>query len=158
MSAATVVLTYKPESTPIDPVRFADAARAWQDAAAFPMTIDACGCSVAIELTGTTSGYEEFNGKGTPKSGKCKGGSSAKNGKKGKTGKKGKKGRKAKNGTSLALSVGPHGTTAAAATASAAAVLVAIVAMVLIKRRFSARYGYTPIGTTTSEFDEESNL
>jgi hypothetical protein len=121
---ATVVLTYKPESTPVDPVAYADAARAWQTGGGFPITINVCGCSTTIDLTDTTSGYAAFTGKGTPKSGKCKGGYSPESSPK--TGKK---------LTSAASTVGAQSATAAVATVAAVAVLVVIVAMALIKRK-----------------------
>jgi hypothetical protein len=88
------------------------------------MTIDVCGCTATIELTGTTSGYAEFTGKGTPKSGKCKGGFSPASTL-----------TSAKKSSSVASSVGTQSTSAAVVTGSTVVVLVAIVAMVLIKRR-----------------------
>jgi hypothetical protein len=122
---ATVVLTYKPESTPVDPVALAAAARAWQAEAPSSMTIDVCGCTATIELTGTTSGYAEFTGKGTPKSGKCKGGFSPAS-----TPKSAKLSRR-----SAKKSVGTQSTSAAVVTGSTVAVLVVVAAMVLIMRR-----------------------
>eukprot|EP00037_Helgoeca_nana_P029299 m.348895 g.348895 ORF g.348895 m.348895 type:complete len:413 (+) comp27943_c0_seq4:154-1392(+) len=128
MQAATVVLTYKPESTPVDPVQFADAARAWQAGEAFPITIEVCGgCSAKIDLIGTTSGYEGFDGKGTPKSGKCKGGFSPAS--------TPKSVKNTKKSSSVAASVGTQSTGAAVATVMTVAVLVVIVAMAVIKRR-----------------------
>jgi hypothetical protein len=127
---ATVVLAYKPESTPVDPVAFADAARAWQTAVASspsPITIDVCGCTATISLTATTSGYAGFTGKGTPRSGKCKGGFSPAS-----TPKSAKNTNKSSSVTS---SVGTQSTSAAVATVAAVAVLVVIVAMAVIKRR-----------------------
>jgi hypothetical protein len=160
MQAATVVLTYKPESTPVDPDQFAAAADAWkQEEGAFPTTIDVCGCGIKIELSATTSGYEES---------KCTGGFSSSSEKKrntGKTGKTGKQGTRSEFPKALAMTigpwdVGPHGTAAAAAAVLVATVAtVATVAIVLIKRRIRRRYGYTRVGTTrqhpTSEFAEE---
>jgi hypothetical protein len=137
---ATVVLTYKPESTPVDPVALADAARAWQTEAPFPMTIDVCGCTATIELTGTTSGYAEFTGKGTPKSGKCKGGFSPVS-----TPKSPKK------LSSVASSVGTQSTSAAVVTGSTVVVLVVFVAMALIKRR--ARLPTQPSTNTELAWD-----
>jgi hypothetical protein len=139
---ATVVLTYKPESTPVDPVAFADAARAWQAAVALspnPITIDVCGCTATIALTATTSGYAGFTGKGTPKSGKCKGGFSPAS-----TPKSPKKARARRVSTS---SVGAQSTSAAVATVMTVAVLVVIVAMAVIKRRA----GVTKEESTNSE-------
>jgi hypothetical protein len=140
---ASVVLTYKPESTPVDPVALADAARAWQTEAPFPMTIDVCGCTATIELTGTTSGYAEFTGKGTPKSGKCKGGFSPAS-----TPKSPKKSRVRRVSTS---SVGTQSTSAAVVTGSTVVVLVVFVAMALIKRR--ARLPTQPSTNTELAWD-----
>jgi hypothetical protein len=126
---ATVVLTYKPESTPVDPVAYAAAAQAWLADEPFSMTIDVCGCTATVALTDTASGYTGgFTEKGTPKTGKCKGGySSLKSSPKKKSGKK---------MTSVLESVGAPGTSVVIATAVAGiAGLVAIVALVAIKRR-----------------------
>jgi hypothetical protein len=121
------VLTYRPESTPVDPVTYAAAAQEWlQTDGIFPMEIPVCGCTATITLTDTTSGYVGFAGKGTPKSGKCKGGySNPKSAKK----------TKGKKMTSTSGSVGVPSTSATIATVAGAAVLVAVVATVVIKRR-----------------------
>jgi hypothetical protein len=139
---ATVVLTYKPESTPVDPVAFAEAAVAWQTAVASspsPMTIDVCGCTATIALTATASGYAGFTGKGTPKSGKCKGGFSPAS--------TPKSVKNPKKSSSVAASVGTQSTSAAVATVMTVAVLVVIVAMAVIKRRA----GLAKKGSTKTE-------
>jgi hypothetical protein len=123
---ATVVLTYKPESTPVDPVTYATAAHAWLAEGNFPTTVDLCGCTVKFTLTGTASGYAGFTEKGTPKTGKCKGGySSPKSSPK-----------SAKRTTSVSGSVGaPKTDTATATAAGSVAMLAVVVAMAVIKRR-----------------------
>jgi hypothetical protein len=137
---ATVVLTYRPESTPVDPVTYAAAAQEWlQTDGIFPMEIPVCGCTATITLTDTTSGYVGFAGKGTPKSGKCKGGYSNP-----KSNKKSAKKTKGKKMTSTLGSVGVPSTSVAIATVAGAAVLVAVVAMVVIKRR-------TPLSSVWSD-------
>jgi hypothetical protein len=125
---ATVELTYKPESSPVDSVVYAATARAWQAGRDFPMTIMVCGCSAFVNLIDTSSGYTGITGKGTPKTGKCKGGYSP-----------GSAAKSAKKATLLSGSVGTQSTMAAVATVATVAVLVAVVAMALVKRRIMGR-------------------
>jgi hypothetical protein len=144
---ATVVLTYKPESTPVDPVAYAAAARAWQAGAAFLTPINVCGCVLTIDLTGTTSGYAAFTGKGTPKSGKCKGGYSPES-----SPKSAKK--TSKKMTSAATAVGANGASAAVATVAIVGMLVVIGAVAVIKRRTGAA---TPEATGVQDGVDKHN-